>query len=150
MNFSQILVNLLFKIGITLNKKFKSDIIMRNMPTKTIQRRDTPQPDYLSPEWVFDALMEHINPDLTIANRSKLQDRYPGESDEDRKARFEQYELAFLVLNECLADLECESALDAMLLKAQMSAIASHDEHQKEEQQLTEIEGEIDRSDFSA
>lgn len=56
--------------------------------------------------WLYDELMQYIEPELVSTTIGTLDELYKGESPAERKARMEQYAAAFFIFDECLKDLE--------------------------------------------
>ncbi len=52
-----------------------------------------------SPEWVYDEIMRHIEPELMLAELPLLENRYAGESEAQKTRRLAGYERAFQVFD---------------------------------------------------
>lgn len=100
--------------------------------------------DPLSPQWIYDTLMEQIEPDLTSANIQRADELYPEETPDEKTARYERYELAFILLNECLEDLAVDAHFDTLELKQAMTAMASESTRREDENALRGVEDQID------
>src|SRR3989338_3210649 len=104
--------------------------------TKTQHSAKNPhQP--LSAERLYDEIMANKNPDLLTKNIPLLEERYKGETDEQRKMRQEQYQVAYVIFDRVAADVEEEMKADVTLWKKQMAAMAKADISEEEESQLT-------------
>ncbi len=114
------------------------------MPT-TAQPQATHE--YLSPEWLYDTLMGHIEPDLMIANIDTLDEKYAGESEDHRKMREARYELAFLLYDDCLSELDWVLAEDAWVLKQEMKAFAESIEKQDKQRDVQNAHADIHSHD---
>jgi hypothetical protein len=61
---------------------------------------------WLTAEWVYDAIMRHIDEDLTTTELPGLSKKYSKESEGDRAQRRERYVRSFTVFEDALARLE--------------------------------------------
>lgn len=102
------------------------------------------EPEELSPQWIYDVLMQEIEPDLTSANIKTLDERYAGESAGDKQARYERYEYAFILLDECLEDLKVDMHFDALELKQAMTAMAADESRTSDRKTMEDVEEQID------
>ncbi|OGJ56223.1 hypothetical protein A3D88_03030 [Candidatus Peribacteria bacterium RIFCSPHIGHO2_02_FULL_52_16] len=110
--------------------------------TKTQQSAKNPHPP-LSAEWLYDEIMASIEPDLLTKNIPLLEERYKGETEEQKKMRQEHYQVAFLIFDRVAADLEKEMKADVTLWKKQMAALANAEISVEEQSQLTQLEDSI-------
>ncbi len=108
------------------------------------------EPEYLSAQWVYDVLMQEIEPDLVTDNLSRLDQIYSDETDVERTIRMERYQQAFEVLQECLEDLKTDCKMDVLHLQKEMNNVAHEDENDQTQKAIDEIEEQIDNSDFRA
>lgn len=108
------------------------------------------EPEYLSAQWVYDTLMEEIEPDLMTANILKLDETYAGETEAEKMDRMDRYEVAFTILDECLEDLGYDMEINAIRIKKDMDTIASGESGEEDKQKTDQIEEDIDSSDFRA
>lgn len=79
---------------------------------------------YLSPEWLYDTLMEQIDPDLTLENIKMLDEKYKGETAEQKEQRNLRYQASFEIYDECLEELDWVLAEDAKTVKEEMALFA--------------------------
>lgn len=79
----------------------------------------------LSAAWLYDELMQHIEPDLLSSNVSSLDAVHAGESAEERAERLNRYVVAFRIFGECLEELSDVSHDDVVLWGDTMKLIAS-------------------------
>lgn len=114
--------------------------------TKTSQK----DPPALSPQWLYDTLMEVIESDLTSENILKLDDTYKNESNEDREVRMERYEWAFALLDECLLDIQEDMKNDALTIQHAMKLVAARESDDQDAKTMEEIEEDLANSDFRA
>lgn len=98
---------------------------------------------YLSPEWLYDTLMGQIEPDLMIANIDTLDEKYAGESEDHRKMRAAAYELAFLLYDDCLSELDWVLSEDAWVLKQEMKAFAESIEKEDRQRDMLSAHADI-------
>lgn len=108
------------------------------------------EPEVLSPQWIYDVLMEVIEPDLTSANIKTADEKYAGETEDDKVARYERYQLAFDILDECLEDLKVDTALDTMMLKDMMNSLAAGRNAEEENTAIKNLEDKLDYSNDDA
>lgn len=83
-------------------------------------------PAALTPQWVYDALMEIIEPDLMTKNLPNLETMVDGETAQEKTERFKSYTEAFKLLDECLDELEPQIK--------EMCALGMHDIKHMEKQ----------------
>lgn len=120
------------------------------MHTKTQSKKGTSAHTEVTPQWVYDTLMSSIEPDLLSTNIQTLDEKYKGESAEDRKARLERYVLAFMIFDECLLDLQADVEIQHITERKKQAAAEVHKSDKEDEQTVQDIEEEIDHSDFRA
>ncbi len=66
------------------------------MPDQTAASTAAPQPPRIpTGREIFDAIMLHIEPDLTSEGARHVKEKYAAETPEQREARKQRYELAF-------------------------------------------------------
>ncbi len=90
-----------------------------------------------SPEWLYDSLMEQIEPELMSATIETLEKKYANETEKEKEARALRYEEAFKLYDECLAELDWVIAEDAKFIKKEMEAVVRSmeaDERKADEQ----------------
>lgn len=112
--------------------------------TKNIQQPSSSA--VLSPQWVYDTLMESIEPELMSDSIGKLDEKYEGEDEGDRAARMGRYHLAFMILDECLDDIATDMKVNELDLKGQMNLIAARESAHTDAQSMHSIEGQIENS----
>lgn len=104
---------------------------------------------YLSPEWLYDTLMEKIDPDLTLANIGKLDEKYNGETPEQKKERELRYVASFAIYDECLQELDWVLAEDAKAVKEELAQFAdafeSHDKATDEKRMSDSLDSHDDK-----
>lgn len=96
-----------------------------------------------SPQWVYDTLMAEIEPELMSTTINALDEKYKDESEEDRAARMERYQRAFIVLEECLRDLDADLQMDAQTMKTMGQWLAQRESGVSEAEALQTIEQSI-------
>lgn len=84
----------------------------------------TEPPAALSAEWVYDTLMQEIEPDLTTGSIRTLDTKYAGESPEEREIRMERYTLAFEVFEQALVEVLMVLEIDAEAFGREMTMMA--------------------------
>lgn len=108
------------------------------------------EPDYLSPQWYYDTLMEQIEPELMTENVPYLELMYANDTAEEREERLQRYKDAFELFGECLQDLEEEAKIECSELKKMMIAAAEGEGDEENKETIKDIENEIDDSDLRA
>jgi len=98
---------------------------------------------WMTPEWLYDRLMKHIEPDLTTENIKNLDEKYKGESDEDKELRQESYELAFDLFDVAVEAFEGGILDEVKEWKKAIRERAQEEESLEEEEVMQEIEEEI-------
>ena len=59
-------------------------------------------PKWMNPEWLYNEIMHHIEPDLTTDKIALLNKKYAKETPEDREARMASYIFSFALFDEAL------------------------------------------------
>jgi hypothetical protein len=72
--------------------------------THTMSVRAKSGDTWLTAEWIYDAIMQHIDEDLVTSALPTLQNKYQGESDAERSARQERYKHSFTVFDSAFED----------------------------------------------
>jgi hypothetical protein len=91
------------------------------------QKQKSSEQDQLDPipaVWLYNELMKHIEPDLTVERIVRLDELYAGETEVGRIDRLKQYAIAFQIFEECLEEIGLVAAGDVRLWKSRMSALA--------------------------
>lgn len=96
-----------------------------------------------SAEWYYNQLMAGIEPDLTIENISTLDQKYAGETAEEREARMGQYAAAFIILEDAMQQLTHEMQIDADVIKEEIKKEAMQNVRAQEAKEIDDIEGSI-------
>lgn len=107
---------------------------------------DTELPEEYSAEWLYDAMMSQIEPDLTLENIGRLEEKYAGETPEHKKWRDEKYENAFLLYDDCLSELDWVLTEDAKTLKDQVMRLAKILENDDQEIAMNTANSDLDSS----
>jgi len=115
------------------------------MPTKT----DPPIPQgkaegYPSAQWLYDELMQHIEPDLLTDQIAHADEKYAGESDEDRAARYERYTIAFMAFEDALVGFEERLRDDVTMWRMEMEAYVRAVNANEEQAKMQSIEQALD------
>jgi len=97
-----------------------------------------------STEWFYDSIMGEIEPDLTVNTIGKLDEKYAGETENDRVARLEQYEAAFILFAQCLEDLDLLYQGEMQKLMNELKEMAVGEEAKNDTEGLKEIEHSMD------
>lgn len=98
----------------------------------------------MSPEAVYDALMAQIEPDLMLANLPTLAKVYARETEDERKQREAKHALAFLLLDDCLSELNWVFEQDARELDQAVQDIVQAVEAQEYRDGMNVIENHFD------
>ncbi len=105
---------------------------------------------YLSPEWLYDTLMGQIEPDLMLGNIPGLAKKYAGETAEHKKMREKQYELALMLYDDCLSELDWVLTEDARSLKEDISAVVREAEAEGRRTDIANATRKLGNSDVDA
>ena len=119
------------------------------MKTKTVSKKKGEEGAYPSAQWLYDELMQWIEPDLCSASITHLDDPYPGESAEDRKARYERYTVAFFAFEDALLNFGERLQDDVLMWQMQMEAYVRRVDENEEAAKMQSIEHAIDDSSLS-
>lgn len=84
-----------------------------------------------SGEEVYDGLMAQIEPELLSANIPHLDEAYPSETEEEKKARYDRYSAAFVKYDEMYA--EWEKNLNEIVTDYRKDALTSAETESKQE-----------------
>lgn len=101
------------------------------------------QSEVMSPLWVYDTLMETIEPDLMSTNIQTLDEKYAHETPEKRTKRMERYVASFEIFDECLADLADEFDATAWAIMKEMNAVAVEESDKEDKNAITDIEQQL-------
>ncbi len=89
-----------------------------------------------TPEWVYNEIMRHIEPDLMLEQLPLLDQRYAAETPIDRLKRMKAYDEAFILYDKIFADV---SKLYADEARERRFTVR----HQEEKRETTEHAGEV-------
>jgi hypothetical protein len=113
---------------------------------KFLKKKDQKGDEGKPPSFLYDALMEQIEPELTTERIAKLDEMYVGETEEEKKERGEYYKECFGLFSEMWEEFiqECEE----MIKNYKDSAHTLVHEHATEQdaQTMKNIEDELDQS----
>jgi len=98
----------------------------------------------MSPEAMYDALMAQIEPDLMLSNLPTLTNKYAGETEDERKLREAKYQLAFLLFDDCMTELNWVFEEDGRHIKDVVSGIVRAVEAREHADGLNMIESNFD------
>lgn len=85
--------------------------------------------------WLYDFIMETIEPDLTSENVEILEEKYTYEEDFEREARLERYEKAFAEFDMNLQQINDQLALEAREEKKSIrKKVVEKEQSQREEE----------------
>ncbi|MFH0851160.1 MAG: hypothetical protein V1876_00220 [Candidatus Peregrinibacteria bacterium] len=101
---------------------------------------------YPSGQWLYDEIMQWIEPDLCSGSIAQLDDLYPGETAEDRAARYERYTIAFMAFEDALLNYQERVQDDVILWSMEMEAYVHAVNANEESAKMQEIEKAIDDS----
>lgn len=101
----------------------------------------------ISPEELYDILMQEIEPDLTMANIGTLEQKYADETVEEHRARMAHYEFAFVIFDDCLLEIGMHLEEDVRILKEEMKRMAKEEATSEEVNNMKNIEQSLDNSD---
>lgn len=100
----------------------------------------------MSPEELYDLLMQEIEPDLALGRINTLDEIYKEETSEEREDRLAHYEFAFIIFDECLQDIALENEEDLKMFKDAMRAIAEEAEGREDSEHIKNIERSLSDS----
>ena len=89
---------------------------------------------------LYDALMVDIEPDLLLANIPLLDERYAGETEEERRVRMKRYEEAYKEFDAALATFMGSVRAEVKTAKRQSLREKETKERAQEETNLTSLE----------
>jgi hypothetical protein len=95
-----------------------------------------------TPEWVYDEIMRHIEPDLLTAEIAGHPQKYRDETAEQRVARMAHYDKAFAAYDAAADAVEAEFRQEAMQVKERSKTALMKEEKQK----IDDIESQIGQS----
>lgn len=101
-----------------------------------------------SPEWLYDALMEIIEPELMIGNVREADEKHKEETAQERARRYAHYEECFGTYDDCLKDLEEFWTEGAAEIKKAVQDHATKETKQSESKIMQGIETSLDNSDL--
>ncbi len=93
-----------------------------------------------APEWLYQEIMRHIEPDLLLERLPRLDAQYAGETLDQRVERMQYYERAFALFDQISADISAMIARDARRLKDEARGEIRRREGQEHGQELKRIE----------
>lgn len=108
---------------------------------------DTTSAPVWSAEELYDSIMREIEPDLTTAEIETIDSKYPNETEDEHKARLEQYALAFVIFDETLEEFQTEKKDEIREIKNEMQKLAEQEAHQEDEKIMNKLEQSIDSSE---
>ena len=114
------------------------------MQTQIPVKADTDVHQVYSPEWLYDMMMGVIEPDLMIENCKHLDEKYAGETEEERRIRMEHYAMAFVLYEECLEELGALYQESMGELKEEMQEYALGLQTQEDQQTMQHLEQAFD------
>ncbi|MSR86737.1 hypothetical protein EXS70_01020 [Candidatus Peribacteria bacterium] len=112
-------------------------------PKSTVGPPENPStPD--TPEWSYNELMRHIEPDLMTDFLPKHEEVFASETKEQTQARMKAYDEAFAVFDKAVLDCEDVFAKEVHELKTKAHEKAIKAEKKEQKKELKKIEDEID------
>ncbi|HVW67177.1 MAG TPA: hypothetical protein VHA78_05640 [Candidatus Peribacteraceae bacterium] len=96
--------------------------------------------------WIYDEFMKHIEPDLMTDHIEHVDEKYAGETAEERAERYEQYTMAFLIFDECLKDFDATMSAGVQFWKKKMEEFAKRESDTEDAAHMKIIEESIDSS----
>ena len=102
-----------------------------------------------SQTWLYDMIMAAIEPDLLTEMIPHLDEKYTGETEEQRKERMAHYEKAFAVFDDVFGEFRKQCEHDANAAKASKRAERAREEAEERVQDEQAAEGTIN-PDMSA
>jgi len=88
--------------------------------------------------------MSQIESDLKLGKIGTLEEKYAGETPEHKKMREKKYKEAFLLYDECLAELDWVLAEDAKMLKEHVAYLAKELEESDKAEDQKRIDTDLD------
>jgi len=114
-----------------------------------VKKKQTINHPLLKKTWLYDTIMEAIEPDLTTENFKKLGKKYKGESREDKAARGRRYDEAFRMFDEILAGINDHFMSDVREKKSLVREKLQREEEEERSQEIESIEQEFGTLDPS-
>ena len=97
-----------------------------------------------SMEWLYEEIMRHIEPDLTLQRFHKLDKLYATETKKERGERLHWYESAFALYDRIFADVAAMYAKEGRAQKHAVRKKTGAQEHTERSTELQDIERIID------
>jgi hypothetical protein len=117
---------------------------MTQTRTKTVPPANTYPVD--TPEWLYQEIMRHIEPDLMLDRLPKLNSVYAGESKREHAERMQSYEKAFAHFDQIYAKVAAMIARETRKLKERAKGEAHRREGEERGAELRNIEDIINDS----
>lgn len=105
-------------------------------------------PAFPSAAWLYDELMQHIEPELTSAELPLLPEKYKNETPEENRERMKRYAFAFCVLEDSIEDLTFLLDSEQELATAELDILYDFEKQHDIESASADAERAID--DFSS
>ena len=116
---------------------------MGNKNQKKSKAQASGKLQWMTPEWLYDRIMKHIEPDLISKNINKLDEKYKSESKESKELRLESYELAFDLFDIAFEAFEGGILDEVKEWKKALRKRAQEKESVEEEEKMEELEEEF-------
>ena len=107
------------------------------------QKPTPPTPPTTPDTWLYDMIMVGIEPDLMSGNIEHLDEKYSGETDDQKKGRLASYEKAFAVFDDVYAKVAGQCTQDAHAAHDAVRAEREKEEHQEHVQEIHDAESQI-------
>ncbi len=104
-----------------------------------------PPPEFFqSKDWLYDTIMGQIEPDLTTTQIDHLEEKYKGETENQKKERHAAYEEAFVLFEKIFKQVteKVEADVREQHLKAQKQR--DREEQKEKTKEMSQVEKELD------
>lgn len=104
-----------------------------------------PPPEFFqSKDWLYDTIMGQIEPDLTTPQIDHLDEKYKGETDEQRKQRMEAYDKAFVIFEQVFKQVSEQVEQDVHEQQAKAHLQRKQEEDAEHTQEMSQAEKLLD------
>jgi hypothetical protein len=97
--------------------------------------------------WLYDQIMQHLEPDLMLACLPMLAEKYKDETQEQRMHRMESYDRAFRLFDEIAKDVTVMFREETQTLRRDARNAAQGKEEHERSSNVIRIESIIDQAD---
>lgn len=99
---------------------------------------------WFTPVWLYDEIMQHIEPDLLSKNLPFLDDKYKGETEAEHADRMASYDTSFEIFDRAFEGFQSEFIGEVKTVKKEVRNKAQAQAKAEDEQVLKTIEKDFD------